>query len=68
MVHGRVFISHNRLDVTIDLEEEDEIRSVCADFMQVVGPEIFLPAEVIISVSLDNVNFTELTHLKKHCV
>ncbi len=46
------FISHNRLDVTIDLEEEDEIRSVCADFMQVVGPEIFLPAEVIISVSL----------------
>ena len=58
------FISHNRLDVTIDLEEEDEIRSVCADFMQVVGPEIFLPAEVIISVSLDNVNFTELTHLK----
>ncbi len=57
------FISRNRLDVTIDLEKEEEIRSVNADFMQVVGPEIFLPAEIIISSSIDGTEFTELTHL-----
>lgn len=57
------FISRNRLDVTIDLEEESEIQSVSADFMQVVGPEVYLPAEVIVSASLDGVEFTELTHL-----
>ena len=57
------FISRNRLDVTIDLEQETGIRSVSADFMQVVGPEIFLPAEIIISSSSDGENFTELVHL-----
>ena len=57
------FISRDRLDVTIDLEKEEEVRAVHADFMQVVGPEIFLPAEIIISASTDGVNFAELTHL-----
>lgn len=57
------FISRDRLDVTIDLEKEEEVRAVSADFMQVVGPEIFLPAEIIISASSDGENFTELTHL-----
>lgn len=57
------FISRDRLDVTIDLEKEEEVRAVHADFMQVVGPEIFLPAEIIISASTDGVHFAELTHL-----
>ena len=57
------FISRDRLDVTIDLEREEEIRSVGADFMQVAGPEVFLPAEVIVSASLDGVEFAELAHL-----
>lgn len=57
------FISRNRLDVTIDLEKETDIHSVNADFMEMAGPEVFLPAEVIISVSSDGANFNELTHL-----
>lgn len=54
------FISRNRLDVTVDMDAVTEVHSVAADFMQVVGAEVFLPAEVIISVSDDGVNFTEL--------
>lgn len=55
------FISHDRLDVTVDLGTTTDIHSVAADFMQVVGPEVFLPTEVIISVSDDGENFTELS-------
>lgn len=54
------FISRDRFDVTIDMEAETEIHSIAADFMQVVGPEVFLPSGVIISVSSDGTNFTEL--------
>ncbi len=54
------FISRNRLDVTIDLEKTMELHSIAADFMQVVGAEVFLPAEVIISVSDDGTNFKEI--------
>lgn len=57
------FISRNRLDVVIDLEQEETIHSVRADFMQSIGPEIFLPAEVIVSVSTDGNCYTELTHI-----
>lgn len=54
------FISKDRLDVTIDLEAETPVHSITAAFMQVVGAEVFLPARVIISISNDGVNFTEL--------
>ena len=54
------FISDNRLDVTIDMEKETPIHSVTASFMQVVGAEVFLPETVIISISDDGINFTEL--------
>ena len=54
------FISDNRLDVTIDMEKEPPIHSVTAAFMQVVGAEVFLPETVIISISDDGINFTEL--------
>ena len=54
------FISDNRLDVTIDMEKETPIQSVTAAFMQVVGAEVFLPETVIISISDDGINFTEL--------
>ena len=56
------FISHNRLDVTVDLGQETEIHSVYADFIQVVNPDVYLPGEVIISVSADGRNFEELKH------
>lgn len=58
------FISRNRLDVTVDLEREEDVRSVTADFMQMVGPEVFLPAEVIVSGSTDGEKFEELTHIR----
>ncbi len=53
------FISDNRLDVTIDMEKTP-IHSITAAFMQVVGAEVFLPETVIISISDDGINFTEL--------
>ncbi|MBY2898170.1 beta-N-acetylhexosaminidase [Bacteroides fragilis] len=55
------FISRDRLDVTIDMGESTDLHLIGADFMQVVGPEVFLPVEVIISVSEDGENFTELS-------
>ena len=58
------FISRNRLDVTIDLGEETQIGSIGADFMQAAGPEVFLPAEVIISVSDDGQKFKRLKRAK----
>lgn len=54
------FISKDRLDVIIDMEKETPIHSISADFMQVVGAEVFLPESVSISVSDDGTNFTEL--------
>ena len=54
------FISDNRLDVTIDMEKEPLTHPITAAFMQVVGAEVFLPETVIISISDDGINFTEL--------
>lgn len=58
------FISRDRLDVTIDLGEVTRIRSVEADFIQVVNPEVFLPCEVLVSISMDGVNFKELCRVE----
>lgn len=57
------FIRRPQMDVVIDLERETEIRSVRADFMQVCGPEVYLPAEVVISVSRDGETFEELRRI-----
>lgn len=57
------FISSNRLDVTIDMDATTDLHDISADFLQVVGPEVFLPVEVVISVSEDGTNFTELARL-----
>ena len=54
------FISSRRMDVVIDMEEVTDIHSIEADFIQVTGPEVFLPCEVVISVSEDGVLYTEL--------
>lgn len=54
------FISRRRMDVTIDLGKVMKIHSVEAAFMQVCGPEVFLPAEVVISASEDGERFIEL--------
>ena len=57
------FVTKNRVDVVIDLEKETEIHSVAADFIQICGPEVFMPAKVIISVSSDGENFTVLSEI-----
>lgn len=48
------------IDVTIDMGEIEEINSVSARFMQSIGPWIWFPKEVEISLSTDNNNFTKV--------
>lgn len=62
------FISRKRMDVTVDLGKVSRIGSVEMDFMQVCGPEVFLPAEVVISVSEDGENFTEIRRIEREVV
>ena len=62
------FISRGRLDVTVDLGRVQDVRSVELDFMQVCGPEVFLPAEVVISASSDGVSFVELRRITREVV
>ena len=47
------------VDVTIDLGEEKEITEVTAQFMQMCIPDVWFPAEVIISTSCDGNVFNE---------
>lgn len=49
------------MDVTIDLETPTEISYIGADFIKLSGPNVWFPEKVIISVSDDGENFTELT-------
>lgn len=57
---GFLYRGDQRLDVTIDLEKETEIHYIGADFMQIIGPGVWLPAQVTISISDDGENFTEI--------
>ena len=56
------------VDVTIDLEKETPIKSVNADFMQICGPGVFMPNQVIVSVSNDGKEFTELAKVDHEVV
>ena len=56
------------IDVTIDLEKETPIKSVNADFMQICGPGVFMPKQVIVSVSNDGEEFTELAKVDHQVV
>ena len=56
------------VDVTIDLEKETPIKNVNADFMQICGPGVFMPKQVIISVSNDGKEFTELAKIDHQVV
>ena len=62
------FIRRGGVDVVIDLGEEKEISSVAADFMQMCIPEVWFPAEVVISVSSDSVEFNELARIEHEVV
>lgn len=56
------------VDVVIDLETEQEIKSVSADFMQMCIPDVWFPAAVTISTSVDGVNFNELQRIEHNVV
>ena len=45
------------IDVTIDLEEVQQINYIGGTFMQLIGPGVFMPRKVDILVSEDGVNF-----------
>lgn len=62
------FIGRKGIDVVIDLERETPLSFIGADFMQVCGPGVFMPAEVIISVSSDGEHFTELKRITHRVV
>lgn len=62
------FVTRDRVDVVIDLEKETPIHSVAADFMQICGPEVFMPERVVISVSNDGKEFTQLAEIKHEVV
>lgn len=51
------------MDVTVDLGEVKEISSIAAEFIQLSGPYVWLPREVIISISEDGNTFTEQARL-----
>ena len=59
------FITGKRLDVTIDLDTIKEIHSITMTCQQQVGPEIYLPAQVVYAISEDGINFTELKNEEK---
>ena len=56
------------VDVTIDLEKETPIKEVNADFMQICGPGVFMPKQVIVSISNDGKEFTELAKVDHQVV
>ena len=57
------FVGMKRVDVVIDLEQPTAVHEIKADFMQICGPGVYLPAKVVISASLDGETFTPLTEI-----
>ena len=62
------FVGRKRMDVVIDLEEVTPITQIYADFMQVCGPDVFMPEKVIISISDDGDSFTEIKRIDNEVV
>ncbi len=53
--------------MVIDLGSVQHISCVATNFLQVSGPEIFLPEEYTISISTDGTKFEEIHH-RTHAV
>ena len=62
------FLGKKGVDVVVDLEEVMPIREVNADFMQICGPGVFMPAQIVVSVSDDGDTYTELTRIDNEVV
>lgn len=62
------FIGGNGMDAVIDLGRRTKISYVGADFMQICGPEVFMPAGVEIAVSNDGRHFKTIAHIDHEIV
>lgn len=52
------------LDVTIDMGEPTLLNTFSATFMQITGPGVYLPGDVVVFVSDDGVKFEEVLSIK----
>ena len=52
------------MDVTIDMGQKMPLKYINGRFMQSIGPQIWYPKEVVVSVSDDNKEFTEVAHIQ----
>jgi hexosaminidase len=50
----------NNLDVTVDLGKLEELHTFSATFMQIIGPGVFMPGYVRVSVSSDGNEFKDV--------
>ena len=48
----------SNIDVVIDLQKVDTIHLVQANFMQIIGPGVYMPKYIEVQTSVDGVNFT----------
>ena len=62
------FVGDKWMDVVIDLEQSTTLHSIYADFMQICGPGVFLPAKVIISASDNGTDYTVLQEIPHEVV
>lgn len=54
------FIGKEGMDVVIDLGKSQKINSINADFLQIVGPQIYFPDSFIIEVSTNGTDYKPL--------
>ena len=54
------FLGRKGVDVMVDLGKPTPVAAISADFMQICGPGVFMPSQVVISSSMDGATFTEL--------
>lgn len=57
-----------RVDVTVDLGSEQPVEYIGAEFMQLCGPDVWMPCKVIISASADGKEFTTLSEIDHEVV
>lgn len=58
------FIGKEGMDITIDLGKVQKISSISADFLQIVGPQIYFPDTMTIELSSNGKDFIPLYSLK----
>lgn len=53
----------NDLEIVIDLEKEQKIHRIFGNFMQLIGPDVFLPASLELYASIDGKEFTQFANV-----